>query len=171
VRIRAWTTLPAVLLTAACAAAPEGALETRLAELEAREQIRTVLIDYGRHLDGGDYDAYAGLFTEDGVWTGGFGTFTGRPAIRAMLDQYMPAGSLPSSVHLVSNELIELDGDRATALSKWFFITTSADGRPSLVYAGHYRDELARVDGRWLLTRRVAYGDIPFDDPLADDSP
>jgi 3-phenylpropionate/cinnamic acid dioxygenase small subunit len=150
------------------------ALEARLAELEAKEEIRSLIVNYGRFLDGRDYAAYASLFAENGVWTGGFGTFEGRDAIERMLSDNLgprpvagPREPLPT-LHLVSNELIDVDGDRATAISKWFFINAGADGAPRMLLAGRYEDEFVREGGRWLIARRTAIGDIPPDEATAD---
>lgn len=150
------------------------ALEARLAALEAQDEIRRLIVNYGRFLDGRDYAAYADLFAEDGVWTGGFGTFEGRDAIARMLSDNLgaraPAGPREplSSLHLVSNELIEVDaasgGDRARAVSKWFFINAGADGAPRMLLAGRYEDDFVREGGRWLIARRTAIGDIPPDE-------
>jgi ketosteroid isomerase-like protein len=151
------------------AAPSAGDLAARVAELEAREEIRAAIVDYGRFLDAGDFDGYVGLFASDGEWVGGFGAFAGRDAIRGMLEQYMPQGPFDrlSGLHLLSNERIEIEGETAHAVSKWFYITPNAEGRPGLVYAGRYDDAFVREGGRWLIKRRVAYGEIPFDDPLA----
>ncbi len=141
-----------------------------MAELEAREAIRALLLDYGRLLDAGDFAGYAALFAEDGEWVGGLGRFQGRAAIRAMLEDNLAPGPRErlTSLHLMSNEVIEVDGERATARSRWFFIVTGEDGAPRLLLAGRYEDELVREGGRWLFARRAAYGDIPYDDPLAE---
>jgi len=41
-------------------------VEDRLQRLEDRDAILQLFIDYGRHLDAGDWDSYASLFAEDG---------------------------------------------------------------------------------------------------------
>ena len=60
-------------------------LEQRVQRMEDESAIRRILIEYGADLDAKDYHAYAGLFAHDGVWQGGFGTFTGPAAIEKML--------------------------------------------------------------------------------------
>ena len=40
-------------------------LGARLRRLEDLEEIRQLFVDYGHHLDRGDLDAYAALFTDD----------------------------------------------------------------------------------------------------------
>ena len=148
--------------------AADPAVEARLAELEAREEIRAILVNYGRFLDAGEFAAYADLFAEDGVWVGGFGTFTGRDAIRGMLEDNLAPGPRErlTTLHLLPNELIDVDGDRANAVSKWFFIGAGADGAPRLILAGRYEDEFVREGARWAIARRVALSDIPFAEPV-----
>src|SRR5687767_9777901 len=82
-----------LLLTASApAAAQSGSVETRLRQLEDKEQIAQLLIDYGRHLDSRDLAAYAALFAADGEWVGGFGTVTGRANIRAFMEKSLGTG-------------------------------------------------------------------------------
>ena len=83
-------TLAAVL--SACSvsqAADEEGLAQRVQALEDEKEIREVLVKYGEFLDARDYHSYAQLFASDGVWSGGFGTFTGPAAIEAMLEENM----------------------------------------------------------------------------------
>ncbi|MCC6201518.1 MAG: nuclear transport factor 2 family protein, partial [Gammaproteobacteria bacterium] len=70
-----------------------------------------------------------------------------------------------------TNESITLDGDRARASTKWLFVTQSSDNRPTPVYLGHYDDSLVREADGWKFQRRVVYGDIPAQDPLAAEAP
>jgi len=146
-------------------------IQARLQRLEDLESIRQLLIDYGRHLDARDFVAYAGLFTEDGEWIGGFGRVQGPAAIQAEMEKQIgkePQVPGKSNHHIFINESIEVEGDTAHALSKWIFMVTGEGNRPVPVYLGHYDDQLVRMDGVWKFKRRVVYADIPFDDPLSD---
>jgi len=62
------------------------ALETRLQQLEDKEAIHALLVDYGRALDKRDFPAYGALFAKDGSWKGGMGTATGPDAIAKMVE-------------------------------------------------------------------------------------
>lgn len=177
-RCRTWAVaaVAAVAITG-CAERPspsgDDALEARVQHLEDTEAIRELLRDYGRHLDRRDIDAWAALFADDGEWLGGLGHARGREALRGMLADALPPGPPAPGEgghHLFADQRVEVDGDRATAQSRWVFITTT-DGRPSLAMLGTYDDELVRVDGRWLFLRRVVTTDIPHQDPLADEAP
>ncbi|OJY65960.1 MAG: hypothetical protein BGP16_06005 [Sphingobium sp. 66-54] len=140
-----------------------GTVEARLQRVEDELAIRRVLVDYAASLDSRDYDAYAALFTSDGEWTGGGGSHKGRAAIRAMLaDVLGPAGAANrANFHLITNPRVTVDGDKARATSRYLFVMRGADGRPQPSLAGIYTDDLVRVDGQWLIQRRVADDIMP----------
>ena len=64
-----------------------------------------------------------------------------------------------------SRMTIDVRGDNATALTKWTFVTATADKHPQLLLSGHYVDTLVRERGAWKFQRRLAYGDIPQGEP------
>ncbi len=137
-------------------------LEDRIRRLEDIEEIRAVLIAYGRTLDAHDFDGYSRLFAREGTWTGGFGSATGPADIKAMLDRSIGSAGLPSgSHHLMTSMAIEPDGDKARAWSRWSFVVAGADGKPVTLYAGQYDDVLIREDGRWRFQSRTVTGDLP----------
>ena len=57
--------------------------------------------------------------------------------------------------HFVTNIAISVEGDRASTRAAWFeAYNDGPDGSPRMGTFGHYEDELARIDGRWLFRRR-----------------
>ncbi|HXX45820.1 MAG TPA: nuclear transport factor 2 family protein [Candidatus Acidoferrales bacterium] len=139
----------------------------RIQHLEDIEEIRALLVEYGRLLDAHDLAGYSRLFARDGEWIGGFGSAKGPAAIQALMEKNLgatPTSSPGSTYHLLTNFEIEVHGDKATAWSRWSF-TVTADNRPSILYGGHYDDILVREDGHWKFLRRVAATDIPRSDP------
>lgn len=160
--------LVATLLSPAIARAQQSTA-TRIQRLEDIEEIRTLLTDYGRYLDAHDLVAYSHLFAADGEWVGGFGTGKGPAGIQALMEKNLGVAMKAkpgSTYHLLTNFLITVQGDTATAWSRWNFVVTSADNRPSILYGGHYDDTLVRENGRWKFERRAAVTDIPYSDPL-----
>jgi uncharacterized protein (TIGR02246 family) len=156
-----------MLTTAACllfaAAAPAqsqtGSVESRLKQLEDKEQIAQALIDYGRHLDSRDLAAYAALFATDGEWVGGFGTVKGRANIQAFMEKSLGTGpNRGGSYHIMSNFVVTVKGDTATAWSRWTFVTPGDRGA-TIAQAGRYDDTFVREDGVWKFRRRVASSD------------
>jgi uncharacterized protein (TIGR02246 family) len=145
----------------AIAQSPQDPVGARLRALEDREEIRLLLLDYGRHLDSRDFQAYASLFAADGVWTGGFGTVKGPAAIQAFMEKNLgTAPNRANNYHLLSNFVIAVRGDTATAWSRWAFIVPEANGA-RVAQAGRYDDTLVRENGRWRFKTRVASNDTP----------
>jgi len=161
---------------------PSSGVEARLQRQEDMEAIRRVLREYGKTLDAGDLRGYANLFAVDGEWVGGFGAVKGRDQIAPFMEKNMrtpnpavegaaaaaaPPRPGPRGVHLLTNEIIDIDGDRATSWSKWTYITRNAENKPSIALEGHYDDTFVRENGQWRFLRRVVTADIPYSDPLA----
>ena len=160
VRVRSAAALYAVLLlTTSTIEAQDGGLEARLRQLEDKDQITQVLIDYGRHLDSRNLAAYAALFAEDGEWAGGFGTVKGRANIQAFMEKNMGTGpNKQGNYHIMSNFAITVTGDTATAWSRWAFVVPGQTGAV-ISQAGRYDDTFVREKGVWKFKRRTASND------------
>lgn len=144
-------------------------VEERLRRLEDREAIHALLMAYRRHLDARDFAAFARLFARDGEWHGGSGHERGPAAIQAMLEERIGPrveAPGPTHFHVVGNERIEPDGDRAGATSTWMLLRRGDGDVPELVLLGRYVDELVREDGEWRFASRQALTDVP-ERPLA----
>jgi len=144
-------------------------LAARVQRLEDQEEIRMLLVDYGRSLDARDFVKYSSLFSKDGEWSGGFGTAKGPAAIKAMMDKEIgstPAPRPNSTYHLLTNFAIDVHGDTGTVWSRWAFVVTTKENTPSIMYGGHYDDIVVREDGHWKFKKRAASNDIPhLDNP------
>ena len=136
-----------------------------------RAEIEDLQARYVFALDWQDADAYASTFTEDGVldWAGGIAK--GREAIRAEVRGMRAsfakkeAGDAPRRParlrHFTTNAVLKIDGDHATHVAYWFEINN--DGRDRWPYVGgygHYEDELRRVNGHWLYTKRKIFNEV-----------
>lgn len=123
--------------------------------LEEKDAIREVLAEYCFCLDAGRFDDMAALFTEDGVWRTDFGKGIGRAGI-AEHARSLRRGSAPPrrGVHLTTNIVIRLDGDRAQVRSNWM-VAQNGDAGPLVSSAGGYADEMVKQDGRWLFRVRT----------------
>ena len=142
----------------------ELSIEDRLAVLESRESIRELIHAYGRALDHRNFNDFAALFEPDeGTWVGGFGSATGRDAIFALMDERIGHARepvQPTSHHVFTNIEIDVQGDAATASTKWIFVVPSPEGAPQWRFLGHYEDRFVRRNGRWYFLRREAFSDI-----------
>ena len=78
-------------------------LEACLRRLEDLQAIHQLFIDYGEHLDAGDFDAYAELFAEDGeVLLGPIGRAKGRAEIKALMTSTL-ADKVGATYHIISS--------------------------------------------------------------------
>lgn len=128
----------------------------RLQVLEAREEIRQIFVDYAKFLDSGDHAGYASLFAADGVLVAQLGEAVGPAAIQAILDENLGPqvrGHLPPSIHVMTNQTIDVDGDTATTSLVWYYLTTDADDVPTVLQSGRYEDDLVREGGTWKIKR------------------
>ena len=150
----------ACLLTGPAGAYAQAApsLERRLKQFEDKAEIERLLLDYGRHLDSRDFGAYGALFAADGEWVGGFGTVAGPANIKTFMEKAMPGANTARNYHLLSNFVISVQGDTATAWSRWAFVVPGQQGAV-IAQAGRYDDALVRENGRWRFKRRVASND------------
>jgi uncharacterized protein (TIGR02246 family) len=128
--------------------------------LEEKDAIRELIAEYCFRIDAADYERWAELFTEDGVFevTGMF-RHEGRAAILGFTKMIpLNAKGMPPFKHCTLNHVIEVDGDRARARC---YLLLVQEGNPlQLNLAGRYEDELVKHDGRWRFARRVAHFDL-----------
>ena len=77
---------------------------------------------------------------------------------------WAPAPNRAKNYHLLSNFVITVNGDSATAWSRWAFVVPGERGA-AISQAGRYDDTLVREDGHWRFKRRVASNDTPAPAP------
>jgi hypothetical protein len=152
------------VLTPALAADDLESLAARLDVLEAREEIRALIMAYGQAHDNRDYRTFSTLFASNGEWVGGLGSAKGPQAIFELMDRTIGHNPQPNgsgTYHVMTNDQIKIDGDRASATTKWLYVTPGENNTPTLVFLGHYVDEFIRENGEWKFLRREAPADIP----------
>ncbi|MEP7312082.1 MAG: nuclear transport factor 2 family protein [Pseudomonadota bacterium] len=144
--------------------APGGkTLEQRVQVAADKQEIIELLLEYGRTLDRKDYEAYGKLFARDGEWLGGGAPARGPKAIEErMRKTFGPESGVKwtTDFHVLTNPIVNVEGDRATAWSRWLFISPGADGKPVPMYGGHYDDILIRENGVWRFQRRETVSDM-----------
>jgi hypothetical protein len=89
---------------------------------------------------------------------GSIGRAKGPKEIEAMMSRVGGAGN---SIHVISNPVIQLDGDQAKTHVSWTVIQRADDGNPLLGMTGHHEDDLIRENGRWRFARRRGFVEIP----------
>ena len=141
-------------------------IEQRLRRLEDLQAIHQLFIDYGHHLDSGNFSSYAALFAEDGeVMLGPMGRAKGRAEIEALMTKTLQ-GRTGESFHLITSPVVQLDGDRASSEVMWTVLARGDEGRPVVTMLGRHKDELVRENGSWKFLRRSGLVDIPSAYPI-----
>ena len=139
--------------------APKESVETRLQRFADKDDIQNVLLEYGRALDARDFTAYSNLFAADGEWVGGFGAVKGPANIKAFMEKNMGTNGNPThNYHLLSNFVVKVNGDTATAWSRWAFVQPQDRGAV-IAQAGSYDDTFVRENGVWKFKKRTASND------------
>jgi hypothetical protein len=136
--------------------------------LEEKDAIHETIANYCFHFDGGEFNQWVDLFTEDGRFDAGAGGVQeGKEALRAFV------GALPGRIpmkdgaplvkHCVMNEIIKVNGEEATAKS--YIVVVRSKGESALVngLAGRYEDTLVKQDDRWLFKTRKVHFDLMGD--------
>lgn len=138
---------------------------------EDRAMIEDLQARYLFALDFRDAEAYAATFTEDGILDYGAGEIEGRDAIREMIAGMRrnaeaegaedSTGLRPAAGrHNVTNVVLEVEGDRALGTAYWFHVgNDNPERRAQLSSFGHYEDELVKVNGEWLFSKRKIYNE------------
>lgn len=134
---------------------------------EDRAQIVDLQARYVMAMDYFDADGYAAVFAEDGVLDWARGLVEGRDAIREFMASrtydftrdappaQTPDGrNWPSTVrHLITNQVIKVEGDTATALTYWIqFNNNARRDQVEWMLFGTWYDEFKQIDGEWFFT-------------------
>jgi SnoaL-like domain len=134
------------------------------ASLQDWFEIHNLFIKYTTSLDRCDPEGVAGCFSESGeIDSPLFGLFKGRAAIREFAERTVKASRERKGQfrHVVSNLIVEVEGDRAHATC-YLLDYLTADGKTELLSPGEYSCNLSRVGGRWLFDDRLITLDQAF---------
>jgi hypothetical protein len=162
--MKTFFTCLALLLVSATASAekyPDGYADDRAAIIDLQNRY-VIAMDYF------DADGYAAVFAENGVLDWARGEVIGREAIREFMSSgtydlrtmgFQPATTpdgreWPSTVrHLVTNQVITVDGNKAKAITYWMNYANNADRRQiQWLSFGSWEDEYEKIDGEWYFT-------------------
>jgi len=127
--------------------------------------INTLLMTYAENVDAARFSEAAALFEHATYRL----EFAGRPETvtyqgAAEVEEFFAGGTrvhadgTPRTRHVVSNVIIELDGDEGRARS-YATVFQQTDVLPlQPIAAGRYIDRFERVDGKWRFAERVVTG-------------
>lgn len=144
---------------------------------EDRALIEDLQARYMFALDFGDVDTYVSTFTEDGVLDIGTGEIRGHEAIRKIIagmpggNEEEAEGEAPAKAkdtgpypatgrHNITNIAIRINGDTAEGRAYWFhYSNNNPERKATLDSYGHYEDEMVKVNGNWLFSKRRIYNE------------
>jgi uncharacterized protein (TIGR02246 family) len=163
---RGFVTCLAALALAGCnvEAATDGGLTAEQQELLDKVAIADLLTRYYEGLGGSDAAAFNDFYTEDAVFDVNGIVAEGKEEIEAIYAGLGDSGESPAAqgtFHMViSNVVVDVEGDTATAKMLWTGIM-NADlrGPPTFVEQGREYDRLVKQDGKWLIEKRVVVAD------------
>jgi uncharacterized protein (TIGR02246 family) len=132
--------------------------------LEEKEAIRDLMSAYCFHVDNGEFDQFAALFAQDGIFEAGpLGKLRGRNAIRDFITAQVPRpGEGPARKHCTLNHIIRVNGSEARADSYIVVLRESGEGIIASL-AGRYEDLLVKEGGEWRFKLRRIHFDISGD--------
>jgi len=131
-------------------------VSAKITVLEEKDAIRELIARYCFHVDACEFDEWAATFTEDAVFeVVDLFRFESRESIREFAN-HIPRNERGETgmKHLTMNQVIEVDGERATAKCNLLIIREGTPLHADIV--GRYDDELVKQSGRWLFKRRTA---------------
>jgi 3-phenylpropionate/cinnamic acid dioxygenase small subunit len=122
---------------------------------------------YAELLDLGDLDGVAALF-EQATWGAGTRDFTveGTEQVRHMYDGViLYEDGTPKTKHVITNLVIELAPDGASATARSYFTVLQATEGLALqpIIAGRYHDTFERDGATWRFSQRIIHPDLQGD--------
>jgi hypothetical protein len=130
----------------------------------AVQEISKIVYGYADALDTGDFDRLGDYFVRGKVRVNGRDeVYEGKDGVLGMFHDFTRFyDGIPSTKHVTTNLMIDVDDSGRSATAKSYFTVLQA--RPELplqiVIAGRYADAFERIDGTWYLTDRFEYCDL-----------
>ena len=124
------------------------------AVLEAKDAIRELMATYAQALDACRFADVAACFAADGEWTTDYGAARGPAEIEAFIRGIVPVkGEGPQRKHYITNIIIKVDGETASAVSD-YLIVREAEAGLIPVMGGTYRDKFIKTPAGWRFSRK-----------------
>jgi len=131
------------------------ALTRRVERLEDELAIHRLIVSYGLHVDTGDADRSAQVFTEDGVYDVDVGRMEGREAVRAMVRSTRHQEMVGHCAHQIGPAVVTFtDATHAVAAGySRVYLATRAGTHVYRVSTNRW--ELAKGGTTWAIVRRT----------------
>jgi hypothetical protein len=127
-------------------------------EISDRIEIQDLMVRYARAIDTKDYGLLDTCFMPDAHvdYVSSGGTKGAYPEVRQWLEKAL--APFPAMMHLVANNQVKLDGDRAS--SRTYVINPMGFPNPDgslhvFTVAAHYVDKLVRTPDGWRIQERI----------------
>lgn len=129
---------------------------------EDRVAIRELMETYAHGVMTRDAEIWGSVWADTAYWAlpeyPDLGGFDGKPAIVAAWVESMKVYGLDNCtkpmIYVMTPGAIEVQGDAATAVAYTSEIYDDPQSGKTLCARGRYDDELRKIDGQWLFTRR-----------------
>ena len=122
--------------------------------MTAHDELRALVQRYARAADERDIDALSALFHPEATIQGSRGAQT----LHEWLDTMRAPRTFPTSMHVLGDPLIELDGEREGLLDTYavvYQLGNKETGQDDLTLGIRYLDDVVRNDERWVIRRRA----------------
>jgi ketosteroid isomerase-like protein len=123
-----------------------------MGERNDHEALRALNQRYARAADDRDVDALAALFHPDAVIIGA----RGEQPLDAWLDGMRGPRPFPTSMHLLGDPLIALDGDTGTVDTYAIVHQLGGEGQGDMTLGIRYLDQVERSGDSWVIRFRRA---------------
>ena len=152
-----------VLATGVVLATGANAAPSAMAIAADKEAIAEMGARFDNALDSEDEQAFVGVFTPTGALQGFWGSSSG-PAEIAKALQFMLATFAKDKRHVVTNHVIEVNGNHATM---YCYLIVFDRKQLAVTGTATFHDTLEKRDGQWRFVKRVLTTD-PNVQPIID---
>ncbi|HSQ96592.1 MAG TPA: nuclear transport factor 2 family protein [Croceibacterium sp.] len=170
--IARWTAALAAAALASCAQNAPKAPDATTQGLLDRVAIQDLVGRYYSNFGKSDNHAFEDYFTDDAVLDVNGKVAHGKaevPGIYASLAGDANPASLGVFHMILSNPVIDVNGDNATATFLWTGVLNDhIDGPPRFWEQGREYDRLVKKDGKWLIKHRVVIADSGLPKSMKD---
>lgn len=121
-------------------------LEEKINRLEAIEATRTLMAKYCHGIDKHDLETFMSIWAQDCIYNLPRGEGKGLDGVRALVEKVWT--QVPQCHHHITNPVIDIDGDTATARTDVFYFRQTDDDYYTLL-SGGYEFAFIKESGEW----------------------
>lgn len=124
-------------------------VEAKLKTLIAAEEIRQLMAKYCHGIDKKDEATFMSIWADNAEYKLPRGSASNIDEVRELVRKVWT--QVPRCHHHITNPIISVDGESATAATDVFYFRLTADGLHTLL-SGSYEFRFAEVDDEWKVT-------------------